>query len=57
MPFPDHGGGLCVFNDVAVSLAQLLANRSIARAAVVDCDVHQRNGTVAKGAGCPHAEA
>jgi len=45
--FPDHGEGFCVFNDVAVALCQLLADGSIARALVVDCDVHQGNGTAA----------
>ncbi len=45
--FPDHGEGFCVFNDVAVALRQLLADGAIARAVVVDCDVHQGNGTAA----------
>lgn len=43
--FPDHGEGFCVLNDVAVALHALLAEGRIARAAVVDLDVHQGNGT------------
>jgi acetoin utilization deacetylase AcuC-like enzyme len=45
--FPDHGEGFCVINDVAVAVraiqAEGLANRSV----VIDCDVHQGNGTAA----------
>ena len=36
-----------MFNDVAVAAAVLLRDRLIRRAAVVDCDVHQGNGTAA----------
>jgi acetoin utilization deacetylase AcuC-like enzyme len=43
--FRDRGEGFCVFNDVAVAAAVLLRDGVIARAAVVDCDVHQGNGT------------
>jgi acetoin utilization deacetylase AcuC-like enzyme len=45
--FRDRGEGFCVFNDVAVTAAVLLGEAAIARAAVVDCDVHQGNGTAA----------
>ena len=45
--FRDRGEGYCVFNDVAVAAAVLLHEGAIARAAVVDCDVHQGNGTAA----------
>src|SRR5437867_1843116 len=45
--FRDRGEGYCVFNDVAVAAAVLLRNGSITRAAIVDCDVHQGNGTAA----------
>jgi acetoin utilization deacetylase AcuC-like enzyme len=45
--FRDRGEGFCVFNDVAVAAAALLRDRAIGRAAVVDCDVHQGNGTAA----------
>jgi acetoin utilization deacetylase AcuC-like enzyme len=43
--FPDHGEGFCVFNDVAVAVRRLQHAGRIARAAVVDLDVHQGNGT------------
>ena len=36
-----------MFNDVAVAAAVLLRDGAIARAVVVDCDVHQGNGTAA----------
>jgi len=45
--FSDRGEGYCVFNDVAVAAAALQRDGLIARAAVVDCDVHQGNGTAA----------
>lgn len=45
--FPDRGEGFCVLNDVAVAIRVLMRDRLIARAAVVDCDVHQGNGTAA----------
>jgi acetoin utilization deacetylase AcuC-like enzyme len=43
--FPSHGEGFCLFNDVAVAIRTLQRDRTIARAAVVDVDVHQGNGT------------
>lgn len=43
--FPDHGEGFCVLNDVAVAIRVLRRDGLIRRAAVVDCDVHQGNGT------------
>jgi acetoin utilization deacetylase AcuC-like enzyme len=43
--FPDHAEGFCYINDVAVAAASLLHGGRIARAAVVDCDLHQGNGT------------
>ncbi len=45
--FADHGEGYCVFNDIAVSIRMLQAERAIRRALVVDLDVHQGNGTAA----------
>ena len=49
--FPDHGEGFCVFNDVAVAIRALQRDGRIARAAIVDLDVHQGNGTHAVFAG------
>lgn len=43
--FPDRGEGFCVFNDVAVAIRVLLRDRLIERAAIIDLDVHQGNGT------------
>ena len=45
--FPDHGEGFCVLNDVAVALEKMRHDGKIRRAMVVDCDVHQGNGTAA----------
>jgi len=45
--FVDRGEGYCVFNDVAVAARVLQRDRACARIAVVDCDVHQGNGTAA----------
>lgn len=49
--FADHGEGFCAFNDVAVTIRVLQRDGRIARAAVVDLDVHQGNGTHAIFAG------
>jgi acetoin utilization deacetylase AcuC-like enzyme len=43
--FPDHGEGFCVFNDVAIAIRLLQRTGHVERAAVVDLDVHQGNGT------------
>jgi acetoin utilization deacetylase AcuC-like enzyme len=43
--FPDHAEGFCYLNDLAVALRVLLAEGRIARAAVIDLDLHQGNGT------------
>lgn len=51
--FPDHGEGFCVFNDVAVAIRSLQRAGRIRRAAVIDLDVHQGNGTHAIFAGDP----
>jgi acetoin utilization deacetylase AcuC-like enzyme len=45
--FANRGEGYCVFNDVAVAARVLLRDGLIRRATVVDCDVHQGNGTAA----------
>lgn len=45
--FADHGEGFCVLNDVAVAICKLRAEGAIRRAAVIDLDVHQGNGTAA----------
>ncbi|HZI18896.1 MAG TPA: histone deacetylase [Pyrinomonadaceae bacterium] len=45
--FPDRGEGFCVLNDVAVAVRVLRRDGLARRAAVVDLDVHQGNGTAA----------
>ncbi len=51
--FPGHGEGFCAINDIAVAIRRLQADGRIARAMVVDCDVHHGNGTAAIFAGDP----
>jgi acetoin utilization deacetylase AcuC-like enzyme len=43
--FADHGEGFCVLNDVAIAIRALRRDGLIERAAIVDLDVHQGNGT------------
>jgi acetoin utilization deacetylase AcuC-like enzyme len=43
--FPWKGEGFCAINDIVVSLRVLIEGGKIERAAVVDLDVHQGNGT------------
>lgn len=54
--FADHGEGFCVFNDIAIGIrslsphlcyrrGDLQKNKEIKRTAVIDCDLHQGNGT------------
>ncbi len=41
----DRGEGFCLFNDVAVAIGSVRNRGFVRRVAVVDCDVHQGNGT------------
>ena len=43
--YADHGEGFCLFNDVAVAVGVLRDEGLVDRVAVLDCDVHQGNGT------------
>ena len=43
--FPDRGEGFCVLNDVAVAIRVLQKDNLAKRFLIVDCDVHQGNGT------------
>ena len=45
--FANRGEGYCVFNDVAVGARVLQRDHGVSRIAIVDCDVHQGNGTAA----------
>jgi acetoin utilization deacetylase AcuC-like enzyme len=49
--FPGHGEGFCAIHDVAVAIRKLQHERLIERAMVIDCDVHDGNGTAAIFAG------
>ena len=40
-----HGEGYCVFNDAAVAARVLQGEGRVERVIVIDCDVHQGNGT------------
>lgn len=43
--FRAEGSGFCVFNDIAIAIQWLRAEGRIRRAAVIDLDVHQGDGT------------
>ena len=41
----DHGEGFCIFNDSAVAAREIQALKLARQVVVIDCDVHQGNGT------------
>lgn len=43
--FRDRGEGYCVFNDSAVAARAMQAEKRARRLVILDCDVHQGNGT------------
>jgi len=47
----DTGAGFCVFNDLAVCANRLIAEGDAARVLILDCDVHQGDGTASLTAG------
>jgi len=49
----DHGEGFCVFNDVAIAARAMQAESLARRVVILDCDVHQGNGTAAVFASDP----
>lgn len=51
--FPDHGEGYCVLNDAAIAARAMQAEGRVNRVVIVDCDVHQGNGTAAVFRGDP----
>jgi acetoin utilization deacetylase AcuC-like enzyme len=51
--FRARGEGYCVFNDAAIAALALQAEGRIRRAVIIDCDVHQGNGTASILAGDP----
>lgn len=44
---PTFGAGFCVFNDVAIAARAMQAEHLAQRITVIDCDVHQGDGTAA----------
>lgn len=49
----DTGAGFCVFNDLAIAAVRLVEEGTVDRVLIVDCDVHQGDGTAALCAGRP----
>lgn len=47
----DTGAGYCVFNDLAIAAHRLIAEGTVRRILIVDCDVHQGDGTAMLTAG------
>jgi acetoin utilization deacetylase AcuC-like enzyme len=43
--YPDHGEGFCVFNDAAIAIRVLQDEEIVERVVIIDCDVHQGNGS------------
>jgi acetoin utilization deacetylase AcuC-like enzyme len=43
--YADHGEGFCVFNDVAVASRVMQSEGAVQRVVILDCDVHQGDGT------------
>ena len=42
---PDHGEGFCVFNDAPIAARVMQQEGQARRVVILDCDVHQGNGT------------
>jgi len=51
--FSDHGRGYCIFNDCAVAARLMQTKDQSERVLILDCDVHQGDGTAAIFAGDP----
>lgn len=51
--FADAGAGYCVFNDAAIAARAMQSEGRVQRIAIIDCDVHQGDGTAAIFAGDP----
>jgi len=43
--FTDHAEGFCYINDIAAAICKLQYEEAVKRFAVIDCDLHQGNGT------------
>ncbi|NMF88219.1 histone deacetylase family protein [Aromatoleum petrolei] len=51
----DFGSGFCVFNDAAIAALSMRAEGRARSVAIIDCDVHQGDGTAAILSGDPDA--
>lgn len=51
--FADKAEGFCYLNDLAVAVREMQRQQRIRRAMVIDCDLHQGNGTAKIFAGDP----
>jgi len=51
--FRDHGQGFCLFNDSVIAARAMQAEGHMRRVVILDCDVHQGNGTAAIAADDP----
>ena len=45
--FEDRGQGYCLLNDAAIAFRTLQAQKRVSKLLIIDCDVHQGNGTAA----------
>jgi acetoin utilization deacetylase AcuC-like enzyme len=43
--FPGHAEGFCYLNDIAIAIKQLRKEKAVNKTFILDCDVHQGNGT------------
>lgn len=43
--FPSYGSGFCIFNDLAIASRVLLKQGLVDKILILDCDVHQGDGT------------
>ncbi len=44
---PSYGSGFCIFNDLAVAALALIQSHKAKKVLIIDCDVHQGDGTIA----------
>ena len=44
---PEYGSGFCIFNDLAVAALALVNSGKAKKILILDCDVHQGDGTIA----------
>lgn len=49
--FADYGSGFCLFNDLYLAARQMQRQPGIDNVLIIDCDVHQGDGTAALAAG------